>query len=90
MSIYTKPIYEAEKQLAYFRHLERLDSITHERSKRVIERNTIEEMHRIRNKSLHFRKIQKEEGLHQQNLLLMNKILHISKRKSSAYVNLID
>jgi hypothetical protein len=41
MSAQTKPLYEVERKLEYRRHLQRLESIGKERSKRVLSKDPI-------------------------------------------------
>lgn len=41
MSLYTKPLYEAEKQLVYEGHLRRLEKITSKKVKAQQSRDTI-------------------------------------------------
>lgn len=85
MSGQTKPLYEMERQLEYKRHLQRLESIGKERSKRIAERDSIREMHRLRNHSMHFHTQKQVEYLNQQNEKIINKLMGIAKRKSNSF-----
>lgn len=58
----SKPLYEIERKLTYNRHLQRLDQISKERSKRVSPDFT-KEMHLIRNKAAHFHTVEHANSL---------------------------
>ena len=42
-------------------------------------------MHRIRNQSMHFQNQQQVDYLNQQNEKLINKLMHIAKRRSNSF-----
>jgi hypothetical protein len=58
----TKPLYDVERKLTYNRHLQRLDQISKERSKRVSPNFTIE-MHSIRHKASHYHTVEHASAL---------------------------
>lgn len=80
-----KPLYQAERKLEYQRHLERLSSIGRERRRpTVLEDDFSHEMHRIRNRSMHFHAQRKVDHLNQQNDKLISKLLTIARGRGSA------
>jgi D-lyxose ketol-isomerase len=42
-------------------------------------------MHRLRNQSMHFHTQQQVDYLNQQNEKIINKLMHIAKRRSSSF-----
>ena len=62
--MYGKPLYTIEKEIAYKKHIERLNQInSYKHSFNATSNETIEQMHRIRNKSQVYQIKEKKELL---------------------------